>query len=80
MHNAAIDREKFSWLRYVAMAFLLKHLVWLDRGAFLRACSEVFLLGTVLLLASRWRWRISIFATPIARWAVCIFLCSVGGR
>jgi len=48
--------EKIAWIFYFILIYSLTRSVWVEDWAFLRACSEFYLFGTIVLLASRDKW------------------------
>ena len=45
--------EKLSWLLYFVLVFSLTRLVWVEDYSFLRAVTELYVIGVMLLLSSR---------------------------
>ncbi len=66
--TTASSFEKLSWLLYVGLALLLTKAVWVGDWAFLRALSEFYLLGTIIILGSPLRIKIPVFALALVLW------------
>jgi hypothetical protein len=59
--STATEHEKITWLVYTALLFSLGRNVWVEDYGFLRLATEVYILGTLILLGARPRW--------LSRWA-----------
>lgn len=60
--------ELIAWGLYGVLLLALSDLVWVEDWAFLRASTEFYLLGAVVLLSSSLRWRQWVFAGWGALW------------
>jgi hypothetical protein len=65
--NASV---KLSWMFYLILVYLLTRSVWVEDWAFLRACSEFYLFGVMILLASRAKWQNVVLAAGIVCWSL----------
>ena len=61
---------KVTWLSYLGLALLLTPVVWVEHWAFLRALSEFYVLGALLLLSSTLRGRPFLAAYAAITWLV----------
>jgi hypothetical protein len=76
--SGAAAHEKLSWALYVGLACLLTHAVWVEDWAFLRALSEFYGLGALVLLqAGPWPARLAL-AGAGALWGVLCLLLLTG--
>jgi hypothetical protein len=66
--SAASAMEKVSWALSAVLALFLSRAVWVEDWAFLRAVSEFYVLGAIILLGSPSRWRWFIFPWSLALW------------
>ena len=66
--SAASALEKVSWVLSAVLALFLSRVVWVEDWAFLRAVSEFYVLGAIILLGSPSRWRWFIFPWSLALW------------
>jgi len=62
------NRSKVSWLLYLTLMISLTQAVWVADWAFLRALSEFYLLGIMILLESQSSLRKWIFCGCIESW------------
>ncbi|HLL74212.1 MAG TPA: hypothetical protein VK421_03030 [Pyrinomonadaceae bacterium] len=60
--------EIICWLLYGALALLLSRAIWVEDWTFLRAVTEFCVLGAIILVGSRSRVRVPIFACSLAFW------------
>jgi hypothetical protein len=60
--------EKLSWIFYLILVYLLTRSVWVEDWAFLRACSEFYLFGVMILLNSRTKWQNVVLVVGILCW------------
>jgi hypothetical protein len=61
---------KLSWIFYLILVYLLTRSVWVEDWAFLRACSEFYLFGVMILLNSRAKWQNVVLAADIVCWSL----------
>lgn len=61
--------EKWAWAMYAVLVFSLSSAVWGDNHAFVRAASELTLLGSAILLGAGSRWPIGVLAAGLVCWA-----------
>jgi hypothetical protein len=54
--------EKISWILYAIFAMLWTNKIWVEEWSFLRVLSEFYVLGAMIVLGSRIRWRALLFA------------------
>jgi hypothetical protein len=66
--SAASALEKVSWALCAVLALFLSGAVWVEDWAFLRAVSEFYVLGAIIVLGSPSRWRWFIFPWSLALW------------
>ena len=64
----ASAREIVAWLLYGALALALSRAVWVEDWTFLRAVSEFCALGAIILVGSRSRVRLPVFACSLMFW------------
>jgi hypothetical protein len=64
--------EKIAWILYFILVFSLTRSVWVEDWAFLRACSEFYLLGTMILLASRTKWCDMAILINVVCWSLLL--------
>ena len=64
----ASAREIVAWLLYGALALALSRAIWVEDWTFLRAVSEFCVLGAIILVGSRSRIRLPVFACSLAFW------------
>jgi hypothetical protein len=68
--------EKIAWLLYAALGALLTRKIWLEDWAFMRALSEYFVLGALIVIGSRMKVRVPLLACTTAVWLlVFVRLC-----
>jgi len=60
--------EKISWVLYLMLAVTLSHYVWVEDWAFMRALSEFYLFGAIILLGAGLKLRGPAFAASLALW------------
>jgi hypothetical protein len=60
--------ERISFIAYFLLALFLVREVWIEDWAFLRALSELYLFGWVIILASQFRFRIVLLSGYLALW------------
>lgn len=75
-HTVALPHERLACLLYMGLVFMLNQNVWLDTAGLLRAFTEAYLFGAILLLGSRWPFRMSVFAAMGALW-ILLFVWQV---
>jgi hypothetical protein len=68
--------ERVAWLMYAALMLVLSEQVLADEWGFLRAVSECFVLGSILVLASRSRLAGPLLAATGAVWLGIVYLVS----
>jgi hypothetical protein len=64
--------EKWAWALYAAMVFSLSGTVWVDNHAFVRAASELTMLGYVILLGTEGRWRSGVLVMGGLCWLAAV--------
>jgi hypothetical protein len=64
----ASAHEIITWLLYGALALLLSRAVWIEDWTFLRAVTEFCVVGAIVLVGSRSRVRLPVFACSLAFW------------
>ncbi|MFN8471912.1 MAG: hypothetical protein U0822_06930 [Anaerolineae bacterium] len=62
--------EKTAWLIYLGLLLALSGLVWTNDQAFLRAATELLVLGLAILIGSASRLRLPMAAASLAVWAL----------
>jgi hypothetical protein len=60
--------EKFSLLLYAALALFLNRALWIEDWTFLRAVTEFCVTGTIILIGSRSKIRVPVFACSLVFW------------
>jgi hypothetical protein len=60
--------EKWAWALYALMVFSLSGTVWQDSHAFVRAASELTMLGSLILLGAEGRWRKGVLVLGVLCW------------
>jgi len=54
--RADLPAEKLSWLLYAGLAVVLSSFVWVEDWAFMRALSELYVLGALIVITTGgWR-------------------------
>jgi hypothetical protein len=61
---------KLVWVFYLILVSLLTRSVWVEDWAFLRACSEFYLFGVMILLNSRTRWQNVVLLAGVVCWGL----------
>lgn len=64
----ASAHEIIAWLLYGALALLLGRAIWVEDWTFLRAVAEFCVVGAIILVGSKSRVRLPIFACSLAFW------------
>lgn len=60
--------EKTAWLLYLCLASLLSKLFWVEDWSYMRALTELFVIGCVLLLGARRDVRLPLTAATVILW------------
>ncbi|MFN8500168.1 MAG: hypothetical protein U0641_20130 [Anaerolineae bacterium] len=68
--SRAFAYEKTAWLIYLGLLLVLSGLVWSNDQNFLRAATELLLLGLAILIGSGARLRAPMAAASLAVWAL----------
>ncbi|MFN8482740.1 MAG: hypothetical protein U0768_06810 [Anaerolineae bacterium] len=68
--SRALLYEKTAWLMYLGLMLVLSGLVWSNDQNFLRAATELLLLGLAILIGSASRLRLPMAAASLAVWAI----------
>jgi hypothetical protein len=71
--SEANAHEKTCWLLYVVLAISLSRSVWVEDWAYMRALSEFFALGSIILYGSQSRLRAPVFMSTAALWLLLAF-------
>lgn len=66
--TTAWTHEKLSWSLYVILVSLLSGSIWIEDWGFLRALSEFYVLGAIIVIGSRLKARAFLFACSTALW------------
>lgn len=66
--SRAYLHEKISFVVYLMLALFLVREVWVEDWAFLRALSELYLFGWIILLSSRYRFKLSLWIGFFILW------------
>lgn len=66
--------EKYSWVFYGVLMAILTDAIWLEDWGFLRALSDFYILGWVIILSAESRGRIPVFACSLALWIAVFYL------
>lgn len=66
--STARNYEKYSWILYFVLTFMLTNNIWIEDWGFLRVISEYFLTGSIILLHSKQRLANYILSGSIASW------------
>jgi hypothetical protein len=66
--SSASRGVKLAWLLYAGLASLLTDAVWVEDWAFMRALTEVYLLGVIILLGTRSRIKAPALVFAAAVW------------
>ncbi|MCJ7774249.1 MAG: hypothetical protein MUP22_14095, partial [Desulfobacterales bacterium] len=66
--STARNYEKYSWILYFILIFMLTNNIWIEDWGFLRIISEFYLTGSIILLNSKQRFVNYIFCGSIASW------------
>lgn len=66
--STASRHVKLAWLLYAGLASVLTGLIWVEDWAFLRALSEFYILGAVILLGTNSRIKVPVFAFGLLVW------------
>ncbi len=66
--TTAWTHEKLSWSLYVILVSLLTRSIWVEDWAFLRALSEFYVLGAIIVIGSRLKMKATLFACSTALW------------
>ena len=71
--TVARTHEKLSWVLYITLAALLSRSIWAEDWAFLRALSEFYVLGAIIVIGSRLKIKAVLFACSTALWFFLFF-------
>jgi hypothetical protein len=71
--SRARPREKLAWLLYLGLSTLYSGVIWVEDWAFLRALSELWVTGAVVLLGSAARSRYLLLPAVLALWLVVLW-------
>lgn len=71
--TTAWTHEKLSWSLYVILVSLLTRSIWVEDWGFLRALSEFYVLGAIVVIGSRLKARAFLFVCSTVLW---LFLSS----
>ena len=66
--TAAWTHEKLSWSLYLILAAILSRSIWVEDWSFLRALSEFYVLGAIIVLGARLKTRALLFVCSTAVW------------
>ncbi len=66
--------EKYSWIAYGALMVILTDAIWFEDWGFLRALSDFYILGWVIILSSKSKGRIPVFACSLALWVAVFYI------
>src|SRR5262249_54982147 len=66
--SSALPHEKLAWLLYAALAATLSESVWSQDWSFLRALTELSMLGAVILLGARSGVKAPVLGTGFLLW------------
>ena len=64
----ATAHEIIAWFLYGALALLLSRAIWVEDWTFMRAVTEFCVVGALILVGSRSRVRLPVFACSLAFW------------
>jgi len=64
----AWPHEKLAWSLYAILMSLLTRSIWVEDWAFLRALSEFYVLGAIIMIGSRFKMRASLFVCSTVLW------------
>ena len=71
--SRAKPREKLAWLLYLGLSTLYSDTIWVEDWAFLRALSELWVIGAVVLLGSAARSRHFLLPAVLALWLLVLW-------
>ena len=71
--SRAQPREKLAWLLYLGLSTLYGDSIWVEDWTFLRALSELWVIGAVVLLGSAARSRHLLLPAVLALWLVVLW-------
>jgi len=73
--SAARRHEKVGWVLALVVAVSLSDLVWVEDWAFMRALTELYVLGTIILLDRRNRLAVALAVVAGCLWVTSAVVC-----